>query len=738
MSHGGLGIEQLADVQPLALGGRGDLFSAIDLKLDRRVAVRVLPPVENPEEHEVFLERARLLASISDHPNLTRVYDIGVSGRARPFVIMELVGGPDLGHRLQANGPMPWPRAVDLVLQVAAGLGSLHGLRWFHRDLRPANVFLAGSQAKLSDVGLLPGVVGPVDDPTVLVHRAPEVAGRPATGDSRSDLYSLTSILYELIDGQPPHWRPDDTVSALEARLVSQTAPPLDPEMVPAQLGVFVAAGLSHDPLDRPQDVPEFIGELEVVRQGRVTGSTPSVLHRGPATSPVYPAWAEAGGELTRPLELVAIAAAPPTIPSHPGPEPAQQWPPPGPDQRSPSTPPPEAAGPAAVAAAAAARIGPANGFGASGLKSPPLVGVAALVAIGLLGLLAVVALSLRGSDRGQTVLPSDSATGQVATIDGQPTDDSSPTTALAPLAMLTESTTTTVSPDPPPSLETTVRRATVPDLVGLDVERAGQILADTGFDVLVVGRVSPGSLPGTVIQQTPTAGSMVTLPISVTLFIPRSATLPFMVGRPADTVCLQLTALGLVCEQSPQFDDLVPAGAVISTEPTEGSAFVEGSTVRLRVSQGPLVEMAVPQVAGLTEAEARAALTDAGFANLTFTATPSDSVPPGQVIGTDPSAGTSLALDQAVTVQMSSGPAPRVVVPTLVGLERAAAEAVLSGAQLAGDFVGVELATGDPDIGRVISTDPDEGAMVMAGSTVTVTIGQEAVGATTSTTTAG
>jgi serine/threonine-protein kinase len=363
------------------------------------------------------------------------------------------------------------------------------------------------------------------------------------------------------------------------------------------------------------------------------------------------------------------------------------------------------------------------------------LVGAGAMIAIGLLGLVAVLAVVLRdrGPDGEVTApsLPGDDTVAPSGDDDGAPVSND-----LAPLAMLQDSTTTTVSPDAPASSSTTARRVTVPDLVGLDVEVAGQRLDDLDIGVLVVGRVSPGSVPGTVIQQTPAAGSSVVLPVSVTLFIPRSATLPFMVGRPADTVCLQLAALGVTCEQTLGFDDRVPSGAVVATDPVEGSGYQEGSTVRLRVSRGPLVEVTIPQVAGRSEDEARAALDDAGFLAVTAVTVYSAGVESGRAVETDPPAGTRLAADQPVTIRMSMGAAPRVTVPTLIGLDRRAAEGALAGAQLSATFASRDLPAGDPNVGRVVAADPAPGTEVAAGSTVTVTIGREAGSAETTTST--
>ena len=776
MSLGGLEIGHLVDIEPLVVGRRPDLVAATDLRLDRRVAVRMLAPLADPDDRSRFLERARATGALSGHPNIVTVFDAGVTDDDRPYLVMELVEEPTLAERLERSGPRPWTEAVDLALQLAAGLAPIHEAGGLYRDLRPENVLLTGGRVKLSDLGLFPMMPPEPDSPTSLAHRAREVIdGR---GDERSDLYALTSLLYQVIDGRAPFWRPDDTVDALTERIRTQTAPPLDPDLVPPTLAVFIAAGLSADPFDRPQSAAEFSRELDLIRQGRTTGSTPSVLHRttgavpvatdgsappsiGAKPTPVPPAFSPApvvASALDRTEVLdtsghaVAIPPAGDGAWPPPGPEIASAWSPPvGPTDVASGPNPPARLGvhtgsPATTVVAAvepevplipveADGPGPAHRAGPE--RSPLLIGAAAMILVGLIGLVAVVALGLRdggtgtGSAAPALTLPGGS-TEAGAEGDGVASDQ--PSTTLTPLAMLAESTTSTITDGMVTSTDTTVRRVNVPNLVGLEVAGAGDILSEAGLEVLVVGRVSPGSLPGTVIQQTPAAGTSIELPATVTLFIPRSSTLPFMIGRPADTVCLQLEALGLTCERNLRFDDRVPAGAVIATDPAEGTSFSEGQTVRLQVSRGPLVEVAVPQVAGQSEADARATLGQAGFVAVTTASQASDNVPAGQAIGTDPAAGTQLGIDQPVVIRVSTGPAPVVAAPDLIGLDRAGAEAALAAAQLTGEFVGRDLPAGDPGVGVVVVTDPVAGTEVAAGSTITVTIGQAMMGSTTTT----
>jgi beta-lactam-binding protein with PASTA domain len=370
--------------------------------------------------------------------------------------------------------------------------------------------------------------------------------------------------------------------------------------------------------------------------------------------------------------------------------------------------------------------------------RSRPLRTAAAVAAVAILG--GLVALALVAGQRSPEVtapaLPGVSdgfpagATAEspaalaVANGDGQGTGAMDPEAMTGDDDPMSDASTTTALP-----ATTTTTRASIqlPDLTGQDVGEAGGRLADLGIQVLVVGRVAPGRPPSLVIEQVPAGGQTVTLPLTVTLYIPRSSTLPDLVGNPADTACVQVRALGLQCEQVRRFDPQVPAGTVLGTEPAAGAAITDGQTIRVTVSLGPVVDRVVPDVAGLDEVAARSGVTDAGFLTIEVVVEPSSTVPQGQVIGTDPAAGSSVAADATVTLRISSGAPATIEVPSVVGLDRETAEAALVGAGLVVEVVEVDVPAGDPGIGLVVGVDPAAGTQLDPGATVTIQVGREA-----------
>ncbi len=807
MTGGGLGIAHLADIEPIGRGQVGVVYAATDLKLDRRVAVRVLDPLTEDSERTRFNHESRVLGRLSAHPNVVTIYDAGFAADDKPFLIMELVDGDSLADHLRRRGPLPWTEAVDLTLQICAGLEQAHRSGALHRDLRPENIVMTGAP-KLADFGIAaatghgerdvssassPADEGP-SDAGGLLHRAPEAFDD--VWDERTDLYSLTSILFEMIDGHAPFWRPGaDTADALQLRLRHESAPELDPEMVPAALGVFVSAGLSTDPLDRPQSAAEFAHELRLIRDGRTTGSTPSVLHGITSPLPVaQPPTRPADHPMLLSPEPVAAASLDPVSSSEHGPGPgtapvaasmsasttfgsvSDAWAPP---QGSPSAPAPPTMPASSVPASLGASTLVAPGDGRTSIyestappapqpgpgsepglprgsaevgapddgphhrraatgtvaltdrsveirSSPVFLAAVALMAVGVIGLAAVLAMTTLGSDERGVAAPRLPDPAAPSTVVAGSADQPTPTSGAAD-AMVEEMTTTEPAAEEMSTTETTIPRLAVPQLVGMNVEAASRILTDAGFQVLVVGRKSAGVAPGTVTQQEPDAGDRVALPLTVTLYIPRVSTLPPMMGRSADSVCLELQALGLRCDRVLRNDDRIPAGSVIATDPVEGSLFSEGSSVKLQVSRGPVMTVAVPDVSGQTVEEAQAALMTTGFTVIATARQPTEAVERGRVIGTDPAAATALATDQPLTILVSSGPPVKVALPDLGGLSGEAAQQRLTELGLTATTAVMDLPVGDPGIGVVVATDPAAGSEVLVGSAVTMTVGRQA-----------
>src|SRR6187431_479863 len=203
-------------VSPLGAGGMGEVYRARDSRLDRDVAIKILPEsvARDPERLARFEREAKAVAALS-HPNILALHDAGTED-GTTFAVMELLDGETLRDRL-ASGPLPVRRAIDTAVQVARGLAAAHAKGLVHRDLKPENVFLvADGQVKILDFGLAkaadPGDSSAtathapaMTDPGTVIgtvgYMAPEQVRGHAV-DARTDLFALGSVFYEMLTGQ--------------------------------------------------------------------------------------------------------------------------------------------------------------------------------------------------------------------------------------------------------------------------------------------------------------------------------------------------------------------------------------------------------------------------------------------------------------------------------------------------------------------------------------------------------
>jgi len=274
---------------PLGSGGMGEVYRARDTRLERTVAIKVLPAAfsRDAERLRRFEQEARAAAALN-HPNILAVHDIGTHEDA-PFVVTELLEGETLRQRIQ-SGPVPVRKATDYALQITRGLAAAHDRGIVHRDLKPENIFLTrDGRTKILDFGLAKltrphGESSGADTPTLASQTEPglvlgtvgymspeQVRGKPA--DARSDIFSLGAILYEMVSGKRAFH--GDTAADTMTAILKGEPPSLSDvqQNVPPGLARIVEHCLEKHPDDRFQSARDVAFSLEAFSGSSSTGA---------------------------------------------------------------------------------------------------------------------------------------------------------------------------------------------------------------------------------------------------------------------------------------------------------------------------------------------------------------------------------------------------------------------------------------------------------------------------------
>jgi eukaryotic-like serine/threonine-protein kinase len=272
-------------LEELGRGGMGVVYKARDTRLGRLVALKVLGPDSQAgaDATRRFLREAQT-ASALNHPNILTIYEIGTDAGV-DYIAMEFVEGGTLAN-LIASGPLPSERALRLASQVAAALAVAHAASIVHRDLKPSNIMMpAADRVKVVDFGLakISSAEAPASETTApftatgaIVGTAPYMSPEQATGrgvDVRSDLFSLGSILYEMLAGRMP-FRGDSAVGTLAAILKDAPAP--IPGIRPC-VARLVDRCLRKDPADRFQSAAELRSAIEDCLAPQRAADSPSI-----------------------------------------------------------------------------------------------------------------------------------------------------------------------------------------------------------------------------------------------------------------------------------------------------------------------------------------------------------------------------------------------------------------------------------------------------------------------------
>jgi eukaryotic-like serine/threonine-protein kinase len=626
-----------------------EVFLARDQLLDRAVAVKVLFPefASDPKFVERFRREAQSAANLN-HPNIVGVHDWGQE-RGTYFIVMEYVEGRSLAQIIHEDGPLPEDRSISIASDIAAGLAVAHRNGVVHRDIKPGNVLItAAGEVKVTDFGIARATnAQPQDGLTqtgAVMGTASYLSPEQAQGhqaDPRSDIYSLSIVLYEMLTTRPPF--SGDTPVAIAYKHVQEPPTPprqLNPNISP-NLEAVIMRGLAKDPQQRYGNAEAFRADLQEVR----TGGIPFAVSQRESGAPVAEVAAvAAAAAVASSVDPIAPPLAPPTTMMAP------QY---------------------------------ANGYD----DEPPrrtglFIAVMALLFAVLALLIYFFAQSLSSDDGAPTSTTSEAELEvEVPDVVGEQVED-------AERALRNEGFDVRVTREqdetfPPGQIlrqnpragetvpggsEIEIVAAQAPDeipminVVGQTEDDAKANLRELGFIPLTVRAVDESVPEGVVISQQPPVGTTLSQgsTVEITVSTGRERVIvPDLTGATLQEARVELADLALNSTETQEPSDEVEQGLVIRTTPVAGTTVDSGSSVDIVVSSGKEL-VPIPILKTKPEAQAIAELTALGFvAQVVDKAVLEDDPNVGLVIDVSPPEGTSVEKGTTVTITVARGTIP-------------------------------------------------------------------------------
>ena len=649
-------IGQLLDdryeiLEVIGTGGMAVVYKALDHRLNRLVAIKILKDEFSGDDEfrRRFRAEGEAVAMLS-HPNIVQVYDVSSSDTAN-YLVMELINGISLKQYMEVKGVLNWKETLHFAMQIAKGLEHAHSRGIVHRDIKPHNVMvLKDGSVKVMDFGIA-RVMSKSNTLTKealgSVHYISPEQAKGGYTDSRSDIYSLSVVMYEMMTGRPPFGGESPVAVAIQH--INGGAPKpssLNPN-IPVGMEQIILKGMALEPKDRYASATEMIQDMEEFRKN------PAIDFRYQASAPAEHPIAIRGIPQTYPKTTAEKVAASRTNQPRPatGRIPQPQQAPKRPQQADQGTRRQTVSqNTDAMRRAAMQRKKEEQRKREERNRIATIAvivcSVVAIIAIGAF-LIAVFNGALLNKDKDLVEVP--------YLIGTEYTDD-----------LITKYSDFTIRFQPQ-QYDSTYQKGQI-----MYQEPAGGSRVTKGTEIVIT--VSLGEEPTVKIMEDLTD-------------VNQAEAESFLTGQGFHILVRQ------------EASDAVEAGKVIRTDPAKGAELADGQTVSIWVSTGPET-VTMPNVVDMTREAAWKLLGEIQNINVVEQSEASAYVEKGNVTRTDPKVGTQLVPGQNVVVYVSSGPATAVM-PSVVGLYSQTAQKQL--ADLGFTNVRTETVKSDRPKGEVV-----------------------------------